>query len=333
MQTKPSFTVATGIDDNYVLPFLVMIYSAKINSVENFHVKIGFDPNALSTNSQEILNQVLQLIEVPFDFVKLTFSKDMRPKGHISSTTYSRLLLADQISGLMLWLDSDLICLPGWDAILTDRENLPNGMVMSVVRDQFVSTKGIEYLRKSSNESVRLMGSDYFNTGVALIDCDVWKSLKYPQQWPKLLTEADVRGFQFADQCVINFLIQRKVNYLHSKYNTLAGAKMHHRKNTPCILHFASRLKPWSYFFLDSRILKGDLFISDIGKYLRYQSKLIKAIELENRALGTVLSNEKKRIRTPFRFSRLDLNRDFLGIRYHLKKLPFSILKRLGKEF
>jgi lipopolysaccharide biosynthesis glycosyltransferase len=297
-----------------------MIYSAKVNSVEKFHVRIGFDSQSLSSRNREILAQVLRLIEVPFDFVKLTLSKDMRPKGHISSTTYSRLLLADQISGLMLWLDSDLICLPGWDAIFTDDKNLPNGMVMSVVRDQFVSNKGIEFLRKSSNESVRIMGPDYFNTGVALIDCDVWRSQNYPQLWPRLLMEADVRGFQFADQCVINFLCQRQVNYLASKYNTLAGAKMHNRKNTPCILHFASRLKPWSYVFFDSRILKGDLFFSDIYKYLRYQSKLIKTIKLENRTLGSILIDEKKRIRIPFRFSRTDLNRDSLGIRYQLKK-------------
>jgi lipopolysaccharide biosynthesis glycosyltransferase len=320
MQTKPSFTVATGIDDNYVLPFLVMIYSAKVNSVERFQVRIGFDSDALSARSREILTQVLRQIEVPFDFAKLTLSEDMRPKGHISATSYSRLLLADQNSGLMLWLDSDLICLPGWDAIFTDVKNLPNGKVMSVVRDQFVSTKGIEYLKKSSNESVRIMGPDYFNTGVALIDCDVWKALNYPQLWPKLLMEADARGFQFADQCVINFLSQRHVNYLPFKYNTLAGAKMHNRKNTPCILHFASRLKPWSYMFFDSRILKGDLFFSDIYKYLRYQSKLIKTIKLENRALGSILIDEKRRIRAPFRFSRMDLNRDFLGIRFQLKK-------------
>lgn len=322
MATKPPFTIATGIDDNYVLPFLVMIYSAKVNTVERFHVKIGFDSQALSARSQEILTQALRLIEVPFDFVKLTLSKDMIAKHHISSTTYSRLLLADQISGLMLWLDCDLICLPGWDTIFTDEKNLPNGMAMSVVREQSISTMRIESVKKSSNESIRIMGSDYFNTGVALIDCDIWKSRHYPQLWPTILKEADIRGFQFADQCVLNFLCQRQVNYLPWKYNVRASAKTHHRNRVPYILHFAGGSKPWSYAIFVSRILDHSLAFKDIYKYLRYQSKLIKTIRIENRALGSILSNEKKRIRASW-------DRDILARkRNQLKKRLFSIFKR-----
>ena len=305
MEAKRPFTVVTGIDDNYLLPFLVMIYSAKVNTIEKFHVKIGFDSRELSELSKDLLAQALRLIEVPFDFVKITLSNDMKPRWDISSTSYSRLLLADQISGLMLWLDSDLILLPGWDELLTDKKNLPNGMVMSVVRDAFVSTKGIESLRKSNNESKRIMGPDYFNAGVALIDCDIWKLRNYPQLWPTMLMEAETRGFEYADQCVLNFLCQRQVNYLPWKYNVLASAKTHNRKNSPSILHFAGGPKPWSYAIYDLRILGGYLFVTDIYKYLRYQSILIKKIKLKNEALGSILIDERKRIRRPLRFSKI----------------------------
>lgn len=310
METKLPFTVATGIDDNYVLPFLVMIYSAKVNTSEKFHVKVGFDSRALSAKNRELLAQVLRLIDVPFEFVKLTLSKDMKARGHISSTSYARLLLADQFSGLMLWLDCDLICLPGWDSIFMAEENLPGGMVMSVTRDAYVSTKGINYFSQSNNESIRVMGPDYFNAGVALIDCDIWKSRNYSKLWPTVLMEADIRGFEYADQCVLNFLCKGQVNYLPWQYNALGAAKSHNKKKHPLILHFAGGLKPWTYAMLDSRILKGELFFSDVYKYRRYQSSMIKMIRLKNRTLASTLIVEKKRIRVPFRFSRMDLNRE-----------------------
>ena len=318
METKLPFTVVTAIDDNYVLPFLVMVYSAKINAQEKFHVTLGFDPKVLSEDSQDLVAQVLRIIEVPFDFVKLTLSSEMEARGHISATSYSRLLLADQISGLMLWLDSDLICLPGWDSIFSEKKNLPNGMVMSVVRDAFVSSASIEYLSNSSNESLRIMGSDYFNTGVALIDCDLWKSLNYPNLWPAVLKESNLRGFEYADQCVLNFLCQREVNFLPWKYNALARAKWHSRETRPFILHFAAGPKPWFYAKTDSRILTtGILFPRDVFMYLSYQSQLIKTVNLKNSILGSVLKIERRRIRNKWnlRHSRiLSLPKKIIGL-------------------
>jgi len=298
METKLPFTVVSGIDDNYVLPFLVMVYSAKINAREQFHVTLGFDPKLLSVDSQDLVAQVLRIIEVPFNFVKLTLSSEMEARGHVSSTTYVRLLLADHLSGLMLWLDSDLICLPGWDSIFSEKKNLPNGMVMSVVRDAFISSASIEYLSNSSNESLRVMGRDYFNSGVALIDCDLWKSLNYPNLWPAVLEESNSRGFEYSDQDVLNFLCQRQVNFLPWKYNALARAKWHSREARPFILHFAAGPKPWSYIFFDLRILRHDLFLGDVYIYLRYRSQFIKTVWRENKIIGSILRKERSRIRS-----------------------------------
>jgi len=305
MEFEPPLKVVTGIDDNYVLPFLVMVFSAKINTTREIHVTLGFDSRELSPCNREMLSQALQIIDVSFNFVEVRLSKDMEAVAHISSTSYSRLLLADKMSGLTLWLDSDLICLPGWDSIFSDLSNLPNGMVLSVVRDEMLSNQGVRFISESSNESLKIMGSDYFNTGVLLIDCDTWKALNYPQKWPKLLQEAKVRGFQYADQCVLNFLCQRQVNYLSSAYNTLASAKNHGRNSNPFILHFAGGVKPWFYAIKDPRILVGRLFAKDVYRYLRYQSQLIEIIKTENPALGLILSKERKRIRRLFRESRI----------------------------
>jgi lipopolysaccharide biosynthesis glycosyltransferase len=199
----------------------------------------------------------------------------------------------------MLWLDSDLICLPGWDSIFLDSKNLPNGMFMSVVRNAILTSEEVRVASQSSNESVRIMGSDYFNTGVALIDCDLWKSLNYPNLWPTLLKESNSRGFEYADQCVLNFLCQRQVNFLHWKYNAIAQAKWHGRESRPFILHFAGETKPWFYAITDPRILTtGIFFPRDVLLYLSYQSQLIKTVNLKNSILGSVLKIERRRIRS-----------------------------------
>ena len=302
MESKPSFTVNAGIDDNYLLPFLVMVYSAKINSQVNFHISLGFDARALSSNNRELLAKVLNLIDVSFSFVELELSEDMGKNGYLPATTYSRLLLADKNSGLMIWLDSDLLCLPRWDSLFIVPDNLPNGKVLSAVRDAKIFNLGSSYAKQSNNESLRIMGTDYFNTGVILIDCDTWKNLNYPQKWPKLLEEYDTRGFEWQDQCILNFLCQRQVNYLPWEYNTFSDTRKRDGRLKPYILHFTGTVKPWHYSVIDPRILTSLLPSSDIYMYLRYQSRLIRTIGHEDLDLGLILSEEQKRIRGNFRF-------------------------------
>ena len=305
MESKRPFTVATGVDDNYVLPLLVMIYSAKVNSTKKFHLTFGFDSNELSISNQEMLSEVLKLLEVSFDFVPITLSKGMDAYAHLSPTSYLRLLLADDISGLMLWLDSDLLCLPGWDSIYLEHSNLPNGKVLSAVRDAYISNLGSNYAGDSNNESLKKVGVDYFNSGVSLIDCDKWRALNYPQEWPKLLREIDIRGFKMGDQDIMNFLCHRQVHYLPWEYNALAVVKNHNSKLRPFISHFAGSTKPWFFTFADPRILRSSLRPSDIYKYLRYQSRLIKTVKHENLRLGLVLIEERKRIRISLKQSRI----------------------------
>jgi hypothetical protein len=302
MELKQHFSIATGIDDNYLLPFLVMVYSAKVNADREFHVTLGFDPEALSAKSQELISQVLWLINVPFDFMELSLSEDMKGNGYLPASSFSRLLLADKMSGLALWLDSDLLCLPGWDSIYIDNSNLPNGMVISAVRDAQIYKLGNEYTSNSNNQSLRKMGSDYFNSGVSLFDCDKWKELNFPETWPVILKEYAERGFEWQDQCVLNFICHGQVNYLDWEYNCLPFREKHKKRSKRYILHFAGTVKPWLYSILDPRILNSIISPKDIYKYLGYQSRLIKIVNRENPFIGSILTTEQKLIQGNFRY-------------------------------
>jgi lipopolysaccharide biosynthesis glycosyltransferase len=302
MKPVSDYNVVSGFDDNYVLPFLVMVYSAKVNSTKPFNLTLGFEPSALSVPNRELASQVLTFLEIPFEFIELTLSKDMVSQFHISPTSYARLLLADSLIGVFLWLDCDLICLPGWQSIFLAGKNSSNGKLVSAVRDSLVAKRGID---NSQNESVQLMGFDYFNSGVALFDTEKWRLLDYPHRWPFVLKESVARGFEFADQCVLNFLCQSNVNYLPHEYNTLALTKEHSKRSSPFILHFAGGSKPWFYSKTDARIFNGTFFPRDVYQYLRYQYQLIGMVKSKSVACGFKLEQEQKRIRKQVELSGL----------------------------
>jgi lipopolysaccharide biosynthesis glycosyltransferase len=286
--------VICATDNEYVLPLLVAIYSAKNNATSDFDVTVAYFPSELSHENLIFLSKVLEYIGVNFEFKALTLSEHMTQKYHITPTSYSRLLCADQFTGLVMWLDADTLCLPGWDSIYLDDFNIPHNATLSVVRDPIISRSSI---KAEKNESIIKMGEDYFNSGIALIDCDRWKELNFQDQWPQLLVESNLRGFEYADQCVLNFMCSGEVKYISPSYNVFAATRRKEPKVEPLILHFAGTKKPWFFSKFDPRILNGLLLPKDVYRYLRYQTRLIRLVKSQNTALGLSLLREKRRLR------------------------------------
>jgi lipopolysaccharide biosynthesis glycosyltransferase len=286
--------VICATDDEYILPLVVAVHSAKDNAINNFDLTVVYFSNELSEKNLSFLASVFKTICISVDFKELIPVENMKKRHHITPTSYSRLLAADQFSGLVMWLDSDTLCLPGWDSIYLDHANIPNDVTLSVVRDTMISGTTLANTR---NESMIKMGAGYFNTGVILINCDRWRQLNFADKWPRYLAESDQRGFEYADQCVLNFMCSKEVKYISSRYNTLAATRRKNHQHDPLILHFAGGVKPWTYSIFDPRILIDLLFPRDVYTYLRYQTLLILAVWRKNNALGLGLVREKRRIR------------------------------------
>lgn len=286
--------VICATDNGYVLPLLVAIYSAKNNAKSNFNVTVAYFSSELSRENLILLSKVLEYIGVTFEFKAFELSEHMTKKYHITPTSYSRLLCADQFTGLVMWLDADTLCLPGWDSIYLDDFNIPHKSTLSVVRDSIISRNSI---KTEKNESIIKMGKDYFNTGIVLINCDRWKKLNFEEQWPQLLVESNLRGFEYADQCVLNFMCSGEVKYISPNYNTFAATRRKDSKVEPLILHFAGDKKPWFFSKFDPRILHGLLLPKDVYKYLRYQTRLIRLVKSKNTSLGLSLLRERKKLR------------------------------------
>jgi lipopolysaccharide biosynthesis glycosyltransferase len=286
--------VICATDNKYILPLLVAVYSAKINASRDFGLTIAYFPSELSKNNLDLLTNILTEIDVSFELKELSLNKNMTKQFHITPTSYARLLLADQLSGIVMWLDADTLCLPGWDSIFLDDSNIPNGVTLSAIRDFMVSS---DSLIKTKNQSIINMGEDYFNSGILLIDCDRWTELNFHEKWPRLLMESSQRGFEYADQCVLNFMCVNEVKYISVKYNTLATTRRREHQSDPWVLHFAGNVKPWHYSMVNLRIISGILYPKDVYKYLKYQSQFIQEIRSKNSKLGLHLNEERKRIR------------------------------------
>ena len=115
-QTKPIYCF--GIDDNYVWPLLVSLYSAKKNFHKFKNVNILYDPKYLHENSISTIKNVCNLLRVNPTFVALQVPKTALRQNHISSTSYLRLLAPEIFRKNVFWLDADLLFLNNWQKVL-----------------------------------------------------------------------------------------------------------------------------------------------------------------------------------------------------------------------
>jgi len=272
--------VVTAVDDNYLLPLLVMAFSAKKNSIDDFEIIVGYDKNRLSASNREIISKCFEIFEIPHQLESFSLSADFVDNRHISATTFLRLLMFDSIYGNVLWLDVDLICLPEWDEIFTEYAAEMERNIICAAKNNLDYPE--EILATTNNMALQVMGENYFNTGVALVNCDLWRREKIDKNWPYLHSNYEEFGFQFSDQCIINFACVDYYKILSSKYNSLAATQKRNPIEGRRILHFAGWFKPWQFTKYGSRVFFSGLIRSDVLQYLRLQSEVMELLKFHS---------------------------------------------------
>jgi len=293
--------VITAIDDNYLLPLLIMAFSAKKHSDKKFELIIGYDDRKLSSQNRDLITACLEILQISFRFISVHIDDQLLDNSHITSTAYVRLYLADILEGIVLWLDADLICLPNWDDLFRDyREDLTRVLVAGV-RDPIVTRKKVR--NYSKNMSLLHMGDDYFNSGVLLINCDFWNEVDVPESWPIVAKNYENLGFEFSDQCILNYMCKDSYRLLPQEFNQLALGGRSQSEIPTKILHFAGPIKPWDYKRFSPMIVLSKLRRCDINRYLKVQSELIQQVGVANisakkelKDISKVLVSRKSRL-------------------------------------
>ena len=283
--------VVSALDDNYVFPFLIMIYSAKKNADKNFSLVIGYDAKTLAKENQMFISKCCQIFEIAHEFTEIKIDSSLPSSEHITATAYARLYLADFVEGEALWLDSDLICLSNWQSIkqFMNRE-LKNDVIQAVIDQGILIGVNIA----ADNLAILKAGSRYFNTGVLVFNFANWRKMQIHEKWKSVAAKYSEYRFDYLDQCVLNYLCCDIYSEIPEKYNRLALLRKTSKDRY--ILHFAGGVKPWTYQKFELAKYFGSLLPADIDLYLRYEQEAINFIAGVNPELSSELSREKIRL-------------------------------------
>jgi len=287
--------VATGLDDNYVFQFLVMAYSAQINRHKDFNLKIAFGNGLLSEKNRIMISEVLEILEISYEFISVNLDSRLRSEKWIAVTSFIRLYLADSLAENFLWLDGDLLCLKGWDKIFDDYEHSIKKNAICAAVDTIPLLNLTLRNPYKRNSAILRMGQDYFNAGVLLVNPTLWRAINKENPWKELYDHYNEMGFQFADQCIINYLCSNSFQHLDKSYNVFASIrKKYDSSGGRKILHFAGAEKPWFYKKFNFAMLSSNLGTKDILKYIEFQTQIIKIVNRKDSELGKSLRTMQK---------------------------------------
>jgi lipopolysaccharide biosynthesis glycosyltransferase len=261
--------IAVGLDDNYVGPLLVMIFSAWKTKQNNFEIIVGYDPSLLSLSNRSFIHEIMRHLEIGVEFLELTIAPEMGSAYHITTSSYIRILLADILEDTFLWLDCDLICECGWDELLYHEVPSENTVICAVI-DPLVNK-----FTQSPNEAIKKANGKYFNAGVAIIDPAAWRRFGFNNRWKDVLLKYDYLKFMYVDQCVLNYLLVKNFSELTPQYNALEMTSRYLKYESVKIRHFAGDVKPWHHLSKIYLTLIGPYRFNSVSRYLTTQNELI----------------------------------------------------------
>lgn len=172
-----------------------------------------------------------------------SFASGCTALPYISKMTFARLLLPQllpQISGKLLYLDSDILVTRGLARLCNaDLGDAVIGAVLDPLDGCIKSNK--RGLKKSPRVG------RYFNAGVLLIDLDKWRSEQIPQRALEYLDRFPKSPF--SDQDALNVACDGKWRELGGEWNfqcaPLQSIASIPAEQRPAIIHFVTGLKPW----------------------------------------------------------------------------------------
>ena len=187
--------------------------------------------------------------------------KDAPSIGHLPKAAMGRALLpkVTGVGGRILHLDADtLTCGDIAPLFRVDMQGHPVAAVRDfAILDTF--RKGSKRGERKYSEQIELMKpfgiTDYFNSGVMLLDCDAMN----PELSDAMTDSLSLEATRFLDQDFLNRIFKGRVAFLEPQWNVPWGRADRGRKvmeayfpevrfdrgAPPRIVHFPGRKKPW----------------------------------------------------------------------------------------
>lgn len=235
----PTQLLVSGFDDAYLWPWIVQVFSGEKSREREVHRAIAVTPDSLCGESKEVILEVAEWLKVSVTFLELQLPPVLPVSHHFTEMSYARIVLADTLENTFVWLDADTLLLPGWDHLLDFPEPAGGFVIRAALEDG-----NKERTAGSLNQAVLRAGKSYFNSGVAQINPLAWRQKGLNHQWKQLLEEYESRGFQWVDQCVLNFLLFGFNLVLPAGFNFSPDSGDANIAE-PHVIHYKGSNKPW----------------------------------------------------------------------------------------
>lgn len=252
--------VVVAADNNYAQHAAVVMASIMANTQAK-EVCFYVLSDAIAEENKKKILATATCIGTTVNFVELSEVKSYDQlfiSGHISRAAYFRLDIArilPETVKRVIYVDVDLVFFKDiqelWD---TDLKNLP----LAAVADLGILSS--DRMMEQKQNTIGVTRADgYFNSGVMLLNLELWRKNNYSE---KLLELAVKYKLRHHDQDVLNKLFKKQWYGLELKWNVIPPVfklyfkllfhsayrrkAIEARKNM-AVMHFAGRIKPW-YF-------------------------------------------------------------------------------------
>ena len=235
--------IALGFDNNYAMPAGVAMLSVIENTPNynlNFHL---FIDKVSEENIQKFKELRRNNISITLYYLNNNFK--INPKTlvlHITTiSTCIRFIMPEILeskTNRLIYLDSDVICLQSLAKL--SQYNIEN-YIAGVITD----TKDMQ---QTISKMYQIDSTKYFNAGVLLINTKKWCEENISKKALELINDGNV--YKFADQDVLNILLENRTLLLPVKFNTKIKISIdaHQEKEIrpyTVVLHYISQNKPW----------------------------------------------------------------------------------------
>ncbi len=225
-------------DDNYAFFLGTVLCSVFENKKSGYDIRVFVIDGGISETNKEKMSVLEERYGFKINFLKIEMEafKKFPTTKTLPISAYYRMFLKNILPewvDKILYLDCDIVVLNDIQNIFN--ENL-NGNIIGAVP---------HYETGSSIESAKRLGlpkdAKYFNSGVLLIDLNLWRKSKTEEECLDFIIKNPDK-IRFADQDVLNSVFANKYQALPWKYNSTDGSG-----DEVYIRHFVDA-KPWYRF-------------------------------------------------------------------------------------
>ena len=244
-----AYDVVFATDENYVKYVSVALVSLLENNKD-----LSFRVNYLIDKISDVDRSRLECLadkygcEIKFFSIASEIFNFSVTKYHFRQSVYFRLLMADLLGiEKALYLDADVVINGSIKELLSVDVN--DSMLAAVPNPGFSRHENLGMSSKA----------DYFNAGVMLVNLEKWRSYCISKKSIDYMKRNAV-NIEFADQDVLNALVDGNWVKLHLKYNQQAvifddefenlpkifhDNELNEAKINPVIIHYSGSSKPW----------------------------------------------------------------------------------------